>query len=156
LVFQLPRFPVPLVPGRFDRSRCRVEMLRILPSEIILFARALRGQPCDARQALARQWLRTADLGPPSRAHQVWCDTAHWSGSLASVLMQSPIPPLIYGDDPEFLSSLRIVADAVLTHTAQKGSGRVDSVALGRRDGVSHGRSKAQADACRSGLDARL
>jgi hypothetical protein len=94
-------------------------MLRILPSELILFARALSDQPRDARPSVAQLWLKQARQAHEGRDRQRICHIHDGDGSLASLLLKRPIPPLTYGDDPEFLSSLRIVADAVLTHTAR-------------------------------------
>jgi hypothetical protein len=45
---------------------------------------------------------------------------AFGDGSLAARLMRIYLPPLGYADDPEFLHALRIVARAVLKHTASR------------------------------------
>ncbi|MGB4829582.1 MAG: hypothetical protein WBP18_20310 [Paracoccaceae bacterium] len=93
-------------------------MVRPLPGDVILFARVLSALPKADRAQAARGILaETAAADRHCRAlgrsHPQFGD-----GSLAARLMRAEIPPLTHADDPEFLHALRIVARAVLKHTA--------------------------------------
>jgi hypothetical protein len=90
-----------------------------MPSEVILLARAILAVPVEDRFLLSKAWIDEADLADMHRqkasaAHPVFGD-----GSLTSRLMRSKIPPITFADDPEFLTALKIAADAVLNHTRQ-------------------------------------
>lgn len=91
-------------------------MLRPLPAEILLFARALTAAPFRERPALAMKVLREASLADAFRSAQGLPHPAFGDGSLSARLMRLPISPLHYADDMEFLHALRIVARAVLKH----------------------------------------
>ncbi len=94
------------------------DMLRPLPAELLLLARALTAVPAPARAGAARRWLAEAAEADKFRHTANSAHPDYGDGSLAARLGKLALPPLCHGDDPEFLSSLRIAADAVLTHTA--------------------------------------
>jgi hypothetical protein len=93
-------------------------MLRPLPAEVLLFARALAAVPSSERPALALKVLQEASHADAFRRAQGLAHPAFGDGSLCARLMRLPFPPSLYADDPEFLHALRIVARAVLKHTA--------------------------------------
>jgi hypothetical protein len=95
-----------------------MNMLRPLQGEIILFARVLSALPeTDRAQAairiLAEIEFARSHLNESGRSHPDLGD-----GSLFSRLLRADIPPSTAADTPEFLHALRIVADALLKHTA--------------------------------------
>jgi hypothetical protein len=92
-------------------------MQRPLPSELTLFARALTGVAPDARADRARQWLLETSLADAFHRTRQACHPEFGDGSLIARLSRLAVPPLTHADEPDFLTSLRIVAEALLTHT---------------------------------------
>jgi hypothetical protein len=95
-------------------------MQRPLPSELILFTRALTGVAPEARADRAHQWLLETSLADAFRRARQACHPEFGDGSLIARLSRLAVPPLIHADKPDFLSSLRIVAEALLTHTPDR------------------------------------
>lgn len=91
-------------------------MQRPLPSELILFARTLIGVSPQDRADRARQLLAETSWADAFRLSRQSSHPEFGDGSLIARLSRLALPPLTYADDPDFLSSLRIVAEAVLTH----------------------------------------
>lgn len=101
-------------------------MLHPLPSDIVLFARLVKCTAADDRARLARRLLIEADDAHRYCREHSLAHPSFGDGSLVTRLMKLSVPPLEYGDDPEFLTALCIVADAVLTHTAVQSGATAD------------------------------
>lgn len=89
-----------------------------MPSEILLFARALltirpEDRPRHSRALICEATIADDYRNATGRAHPDFGD-----GTLVARLVLEKVPPLSFADDPEFLSSLKIAADAVLHHIA--------------------------------------
>jgi hypothetical protein len=91
-----------------------------MPSEIVLFARALVMLPPEERVTISRSLINEAALAEEYRQKHGQVHPAYGDGSLVARLMKGKLPPLRFADDPEFLTSLKIAADAILDHTAQR------------------------------------
>lgn len=90
-----------------------------MPNEILLLARVLVTIPQEKRLVYSRALMCEATIAD---AHRIRAGNAHpelGDGTLVARLMLENIAPLQFGDDPEFLSSLKIAADAVLQHTGR-------------------------------------
>lgn len=79
-------------------------------------------------------------------------------GSLISLLMKKPMAPQSLATDPEFLSSMRIAVEAILTHTAcqPKPAQKGNALVLRLNRDARYGRSETQGCSRRSGLDPHL
>ena len=91
-------------------------MPRPLPAELILFARVLKGMPRDDQENRARRLLIETDEANGYRLKHGRSHPTYGDGSLIARLLKISVPHLDYGDEPEFLTALCIVADAILTH----------------------------------------
>jgi hypothetical protein len=89
-----------------------------MPTELVFFARVLAAVPSAQRVALSQSLLCEVAIADACRQSSGQAHPAYGDGTLTARLMKRKIAPLQFADDPEFLASLKIAADAVLNHTA--------------------------------------
>jgi hypothetical protein len=92
-------------------------MLRPMPGDLILFARALSVCPTEQMPDTARQLLAEATMADRYRRAVGKAHPTLGDGSLVGRIMREDLPVLTRADTPEFLIALRIVAETVLNHT---------------------------------------
>jgi hypothetical protein len=93
-------------------------MPRPLPGDLVLFARVLAARSRDERARAADLLLRDSEVAERHRLTFNTCHPKFGDGSLVSRLMREPLPALTFGDDPDLLHALQVVARSVLKHTA--------------------------------------
>lgn len=87
-----------------------------MPTDVLLLARTLVTIQPERRLLHSQMLMGEATIADAYRIHTRSAHPEFGDGTLAARLILENIAPLQFANDPEFLSSLKIAADAVLHH----------------------------------------